>query len=98
MSDPFPEKIVRERLQNDLLQHLDLSKCVGRNNIGAHTDLHKLHPSTLFIKVLLELERTSSFSKATVPPFPRSPGPPSPRLLAPRTNMEMRHMLWMVEF
>ena len=61
-----------EPLANDLLRHLDLSKCVGRSKIGGQLDLHKRNPSPFFIKVLPECVAFCLFTKAA---FPRSPFP-----------------------
>ena len=50
----------------------------GRNHIGTHTDLHKLYPYPLFIKVL-----RSFFKSDRSPVSPRSPRfPSSPRIPA----------------
>ena len=70
---------------NSVSRPRTISCGLGRNQIGAHMDLHKLHPSTLFIKVLRSFFKSDRLPRSPVSPFSR-------------TNMEMRHMLWMVEF
>ena len=46
---------------------------LGRSNIGEQSDLHKLHPSTLFIKVLRSFFKSDRSPRPPVPPFPVSP-------------------------
>ena len=55
--------------------------CTGRNQIGAHMDLHKLHPSPIPYKSFAE-RNESLDSLVHKRPFPRSPRPPALKQLS----------------
>ena len=53
--------------------------CTGRNQIGAHMDLHKLHPSPIPYKSSCQ----ASFKKRPVSPVPLVPPPALKQLSQP---------------
>ena len=79
---PRRRRITEFGKPNSVSRSQTISSCLGRRQIGEQIDLHKLHPSTFFPKVLRSAMNPwiHWFISDRLPPSPRPPSPISIRI------------------